>query len=312
MVDARYDTADLPLADRSRHWESAVGTTYFSLQLQFRDSARFNGALHAWTLGGLGLSQLVSSPLCYRRLKQHLPDQDEQYLVTVPRYAPIRFSQGGRDTQCQPGGFLLEHGQSPYEFSYAHDNALWVLKIPGELLRARLRTPDRYCALAFDAGQGAGWLFASYVNLIGGQLLREDHRARQMLGQHLVELLACSLEGDSRVLASQQSAVRHAHLGRIEHYAQQHLCEATLNPEQVAQACGISVRYLHSLYRDQGQTFSEWLREQRLQHAHQALLAVGASHSIARIAQQWGFSDQAHFSRLYKRRYGCTPSQARA
>lgn len=251
-------------------------------------------------------------PLCYRRLKQHLNDvNEEQYLVTVPRRSAIRFSQGGRDTECRPGAFLLEHGQSPYEFSYARDNALWVLKVPGESLRARLHTPNRYCALAFDATQGAGWLFASYVNLIGQQLLRGDDTARHVLGQHLVELLACSVEGDARVLSSQDSPVRNAHLSRIEHYVRQHLGNADLNPTQVAQACGISVRYLHSLYQGQGQTFSEWLCGQRLERAHHTLLSASALHSIARIAQQWGFADQAHFSRLYKRRYGYPPSQAR-
>ena len=32
-VDTRYDTAGLAAPDRSRHWEAAVGNTYFSLQL---------------------------------------------------------------------------------------------------------------------------------------------------------------------------------------------------------------------------------------------------------------------------------------
>lgn len=310
MVDTCYDTAGLPAVDRSRHWEAAVGQTYFSLQLQFQDSARFEGALRSWQLGALSLSHLASSPLCYRRLKQHLRDiGEEQYLVTVPRLAAIRFSQAGRDTQCVPGSFLLEHGQSPYEFSYAQSNELWVLKVPGDMLRMRLHSPDRYCALAFDASQGAGWLFASYVNLIGQQLLRGDETARHVLNQHLVELLSCSIEGDSRVLDSRDSAVRAAHLARIERYAREHLAQMALNPEQVARACGISVRYLHELYRDQGQTFGQWVRSQRLASAHHDLTA--GTQSIARVAQHWGFADQAHFSRSYKRQYGRTPRQAR-
>lgn len=44
-VDTRYDTAGLAAPDRSRHWEAAVGNTYFSLQLQFQDAARFEGSL---------------------------------------------------------------------------------------------------------------------------------------------------------------------------------------------------------------------------------------------------------------------------
>ncbi|AUT45341.1 AraC family transcriptional regulator [Achromobacter sp. AONIH1] len=313
-VDTRYDTAGLAAPDRSRHWEAAVGNTYFSLQLQFQDAARFEGSLRSWRLGALSLSRLASSPLCYRRLKTHLRDcNDEQYLVTVPRQSCIRFAQAGRETLCQPGAFLLEHGHSPYEFSYAQDNALWVLKVPGALLRGRLRTPDRYCALSFDASSGAGWLFASYVDLVGQQLGQQldggDGPARELAAQQLVDLLVCSVQADARVLSSSDSAVRAAHLCRIEDYARRHLGDRDLTPERTAQACGISTRYLHALYRDAGQTFVQWLHEQRLDRAEQALR--GAPVSVASVAHQWGFADQSHFSRLFKRRYGHTPGQAR-
>lgn len=193
--------------------------------------------------------------------------------MTVPRQSGIRFAQAGRETLCQPGAFLLEHGHSPYEFSYAQDNALWVLKVPGALLRGRLRTPDRYCALSFDASSGAGWLFASYVDLVGQQLGQQldggDGPARELAAQQLVDLLVCSVQADARVLSSSDSAVRAAHLCRIEDYARRHLGDRDLTPERTAQACGISTRYLHALYRDAGQTFVQWLHEQRLDRAEQ-------------------------------------------
>jgi AraC-like DNA-binding protein len=34
--------------------------------------------------------------------------------------------------------------------------------------------------------------------------------------------------------------------------------------------------------------------------------------SLSEIAYQWGFGDQAQFSRHYRAKYGCTPSEARA
>ena len=90
--------------------------------------------------------------------------------------------------------------------SYAQDNALSVLKVPGALLRGRLRTPDRYCALSFDASSGAGWLFASYVELVGQQLGQQldggDGPARELAAQQLVDLLVCSVQADARVLSS--------------------------------------------------------------------------------------------------------------
>ena len=101
-VDTRYDTAGLAAPDRSRHWEAAVGNTYFSLQLQFQDAARFEGSLRSWRLGALSLSRLASSPLCYRRLKTHLRDcNDEQYLVTVPRQS-VHTLRPGRPRNAVP------------------------------------------------------------------------------------------------------------------------------------------------------------------------------------------------------------------
>ena len=100
---------------------------------------------------------------------------------------------------------------------------MWVLKVPGALLRGWLRTPDRYCALSFDASSGAGWLFASYVDLVGQQLGQQldggEGPARELAAQQLVDLLVCSVQADARVLSSSDSAVRAAHLCRIEDYA---------------------------------------------------------------------------------------------
>ena len=232
--------------------------------------------------------------------------------MTVPRQSGIRFAQAGRETLCRPGAFLLEHGHSPYEFSYAQDNALWVLKVPGALLRGGCARPTAIARCRSTPAAARAGLFASYVDLVGQQLGQQldggEGPARELAAQQLVDLLVCSVQADARVLSSSDSAVRAAHV-RIEDYARRHLGDRDLTPERTAQACGISTRYLHALYRDAGQTFVQWLHEQRLDRAEQALR--GAPVSVASVAHQWGFADQSHFSRLFKRRYGHTPGQAR-
>ena len=149
------------------------------------------------------------------------------------------------------------------------------------------------------------------MDLVGQQLGQQldggEGPARELAAQQLVDLLVCSVQADARVLSSSDSAVRAAHLCRIEDYARRHLGDRDLTPERTAQACGISTRYLHALYRDAGQTFVQWLHEQRLDRASSARAPV----SVASVAHQWGFADQSHFSRLFKRRYGHTPGQAR-
>jgi len=52
-----------------------------------------------------------------------------------------------------------------------------------------------------------------------------------------------------------------------------------------------------------------YLRDLRLEAAGKALLTTG--HGVARIAAEQGFSDQAHFTRAFKRATGMTPAAFR-
>ena len=91
-----------------------------------------------------------------------------------------------------------------------------------------------------------------------------------------------------------------------------HRDDADLGPEEVAAACGISVRYLHELLRDTNRTLGAWLRDQRLAAAHEDLSNPADHRSIGAIAYAHGFSDQAQFSRAFRARYGLTPKDVRA
>lgn len=150
-------TSQTPTHDRSRHWHDAIAKAYFPLDLQFRNAADFSGDLTLWTLGDVSLSRLTSAALQYRRLPHHLrAEREEQFLVTVPARSDVFFSQCGKDVRCQPGGFILERSHEPYDFSHAEAADLWVMKVDAKTLGGRIRQPDRFCSLQFNAANGAG------------------------------------------------------------------------------------------------------------------------------------------------------------
>ena len=78
----------------------------------------------------------------------------------------------------------------------------------------------------------------------------------------------------------------------------------------MADACGISKRYLHELFGDTNQTVSQFIREERLIAARD-MIAGAVRLSMAEIAYRFGFSDQAQFSRLFRAKFGMTPSDWR-
>lgn len=297
---------------RSRHWRDVISGTYFPLKLTFRDSERFDGRVEAWSFGGVSLSRLTSDALLYERESRHLADEtEEHYLVTVPAISDVYFAQGGRDVRCKPGGFILERSNEPYEFRHDERNDLWVLKVPGSALAGRIRAPDRFCTLQFDARTGVGRLFVDMLTILPVRFDALSAEARATLGQQLVDLIVLAMKEDERTLTSASSSVREAHLTRIETHVRRHLADPDLSPERIAAACGISVRYLHELFRGSNQTVGQWVRDQRLDACRSALSDPACNRTVADVAYGWGFADQAQFSRLFKGRFGVTPRDFR-
>ncbi len=305
-------TRGVDLAARSRYWHETIGRTYFPLDLSFRNPETFDGELTSWQLGTVSLSRLTSDALMYRRLPRHLTAQGpEEFLVTVPAKSEVRFCQCGKEVRANPGSFFIERSHEPYEFSHAEAADLWVMKVSSEMLGGRLRTPDRFCSLEFDATNGANGLFVDMVHLIPRRHDAMTEETRATVGRQLVDLLALALQSDERILTSGLSSVRAAHLTRIEAFVRRKIDDPDLGPDQVAAGCGISVRYLHELLRDTNQTLGQWIRDQRLQAAHEDLESATDTRTIAEIAYARGFSDQAQFSRAFRANFGLTPRDVR-
>lgn len=298
-------------AQRAGHWNRVIAEAYFPLQLSFRDAATFSGRLERRQLGVAALSRLATEPMQYERRPNHISGAaEEEYLITIPRRSPVEFRQLGREVRCDPGGFILERGDEPYRFSYGAPNELCVLKVAKPVLAERLRDPDRFCAAVIDGREGVAGLFTSTLRQLQDLPATEPHVA-EVLGRQLIELLALALDRQVEPEGGVRSAVRAAHLRRAEQVIRRNLSDPALSPEMVADACGISKRYLHELFSDANSTVSQFIREQRLYAARDALQTAQGP-AMAEIAYKFGFSDQAQFSRLFKAMFGLTPSGYRA
>lgn len=303
-----FSTHGLAPQQELPHWREVIGDTYFHLQLQVPQDDRFHGRLDKWDLPTLSLSRLQSSALGYRRLPQHCKDLDRQILVTVPMESDVEFTQLGRQVRCAPGQFLLEYSDEPYEFSHGKDNLLWVLKMPESALQARVGNPSRFCAKAYDAHEGVGKLFRDYVQLLADHSAQQSMVALSLMGAQAIDLLALALHQSSEIEQSKTTLVRSTHVARVEAYIREHLMDADLTPARIAQGCGISLRYLHALFKDEHESVAQSIRVRRLRVAYEQLNS-GAAESVAQVAYRTGFGDQAQFSRLFRTEFGLSPSE---
>ncbi len=112
--------------------------------------------------------------------------------------------------------------------------------------------------------------------------------------------------------AASGSAGQAALLNRIHQTIERWLDDAELSPARVAEAEGISERYLQKLFEAQNDNFTHYLRERRLQRAWIALSNPSEGHRpVSEVAYSCGFSDAAHFSRAFRERFGLPPKAFR-
>lgn len=310
MEVVAHSTAQILPNQRSAHWSRVIADTYFPLQLTFRDPSAFAGTLERRQMGSVSLSRLATEPLQYERRPTHISHtSEEEYLITVPRLSPVEFKQMEREVRCDPGGFILERGDEPYRFSYDAANELSVLKINKRSLAEKVRDPDRLCARTIDARSGLPALFTSMMHQLHSLPPCAD-RASEVLGRQMVEVLALALDASVGDDHQVRTSVRSGHLRRAEHVIRKNLSSPSLSPDFVAEACGISKRYLHELFGDTNQTVSQFIRDERLIAARD-LIASSPTLSMAEIAYRFGFCDQAQFSRLFKAKFDQAPSEWR-
>jgi AraC-like DNA-binding protein len=106
---------------------------------------------------------------------------------------------------------------------------------------------------------------------------------------------------------------RHNLMMRIKQHIDSHLSDCDLTPSDIASALFISTRHLHNLFHEEGDTVSSYIRAERLDRCRNDLADhLSADYTVAAIAARWGFPDAAHFSRIFKSRFGYSPSELRS
>ncbi|KAB2343623.1 AraC-like ligand-binding domain-containing protein [Actinomadura rudentiformis] len=308
-----FSTTTVDEREQLEYWREVVCATFvpFDLETPERRVVGFRGEVSAEALDGMWVAKVVSEPHAVDRppLLVRRSSEDD-YLVNLAVRGRITVAQDGREALLRPGDLAVYDSARPCRIAGLDPFELLVLKVPRTLFEARCPLPRNATATPVRGDHGAGALLSTFFRSLTVQVPGLSPDVLSRVGGILLDLVAAAL---AERLDTGLDLPRAAHLARARRYIIDNIADPDLSPAMVAHALGVSVRYLHMLFRDENTSPFRWILEQRLDRAARLLADPRqAGWSVANIAFSVGFKDASHFTRTFKNRYGLRPRDYRA
>jgi len=145
----------------------------------------------------------------------------------------------------------------------------------------------------------------SHIRTMFEQLQNITARELTSLSGPTIELIAQAFQ----ISRSNKSTKRgKINVSDIKMHILTNLKDYELTLGAIAEAHGITIRYLHMLFEEEQSSISSWIKNQRLENCYRDLeQAKLTGKSITDIALDWGFNDLSYFSRSFKKRFSQSP-----
>ena len=305
-----WSTERLPEPEQFPFWREVVNEAFVPVAVRRSAAGPFRSRVDARRVGSIGVSRITSAAQSVIRTQAEIDSlAGDVCFVNLPLSEGTFASQDGRVARLKPGDFTVIDGARPFELGFEQDFQQISLALPHDLLGPGLAAASRATATPVCGATGVGAIASSALRAFAADEAPLDRHTARLLTEELGRLIALAL---GAAAAPWPATTRSILLAAAHDEVARSLADHKLSPAHVAERLSISPRYLHRLFADQGVSFSRWVLEQRLQRCHRELSDLPQQHrSISTIANGAGFLDPSYFARVFKARYGVTPSQVR-
>ncbi|MEU4683475.1 helix-turn-helix domain-containing protein [Streptomyces xinghaiensis] len=317
MSVTEFSTESVAAPERFALFEEAAARSHLLNRIHSDQHEDFRARMRILHLNDLQLSALAYPQIQVVRTAKLIRQSDpEVYQVNCVINGTGGAAQAGNVSALSAGQIVVIDSSTPYEIELqaAPDQmSSIVVYIPRSLLPLPRHKLQHLFAVPITSNQGFGAVFSHWLNDLNTRAHEFTPADIPTLTTVTIDLLTSFL---SRLLADEDALPPEARnrvlLEKIHEFINRHLSDPSLSTEVIASAHQVSVRQLHRLFAEGDTTPAAWIRQRRLERCRRDLtdprLGTRPIHSIA---ARWGFSDPAHFSRVFRTAYGLSPRDYR-
>ncbi|MFJ5546185.1 helix-turn-helix domain-containing protein [Streptomyces sp. NPDC093225] len=291
-----------------------VSNDVMPVMLSTRRAADFQADVTYLDLGVVGLSVVTSSPVISRRTAAHVRRGDPEHVqLALITQGAVRISQRDNESVVAGGLVLTDTSRPSGGACTAERTETVIMQIPRQALPLNSNRVDRLLGQGLAADAGTGAILADFLKTLvarGPGCRPEELRAMGTVALDVATAFLAQQLGDPGEAPAEARAQET--LQRIHRFIENNLGDPDLTPRAIAERHSMSLRRLHTLFGDQPLTLAAHIRRTRLARAHSELAREDLSgQPVQMIANRWGFSSAAAFSRAFRDAYGITPTEHR-
>lgn len=292
-----FHTGSIRKEARLQYWNRVANTAFGAMHV-VPSSQRFTGCLKRRIFRGVELVSVESTPVSVEGLSG---SSRNGVFLLLNQQGNSKLQQRGQQAVLRAGELTAVYAGEPYLIESSQDHVTHILYLPGRQLEETL---EAHIAVAHAADECD--LLASFVRRLAG--LDGKQQGPGNLLQTTRDLIELNWPTPRKRPGRIGAAAWEQHL---RHYVEQHLGEPELNAQRIAEALGITSRYVQMIFARMQTTASQYILERRLQLVADRLRAESVSR-ISDLALEAGFSDLSHFCRRFRSRFGVSARAYRA
>ncbi|HDR9028329.1 TPA: helix-turn-helix domain-containing protein [Burkholderia vietnamiensis] len=307
---ARMQAGGMALGDAEEIWREALRPLY---EVGRPRTSPFEASIRVWDLGSMLMTRhFVRDEVQFRRTRRKIVSTPaEHYLAHCLLEGSLASEFDGTQQRVEPNSIALRD-LSVENVGFAKSAPMITLTVPRAPLESRLPAGARLHAATWAAADPIGAMLAAHMQNVAKLAPQMTHEQARLAGEATLGLLASCLlpkakpsvrAGDPRL----GPMLRARALSCIE----RRLSDPDLDAAAVCREIGVSRTALYELFAASGGV-ARHIRSRRLDEAMRRLrLTAGPKERIGEIAYGLGFPSESTFSRSFRERFGCAPSEAR-
>ncbi|MBE8472053.1 AraC-like ligand-binding domain-containing protein [Streptomyces justiciae] len=300
-----FCTRSVPPRESLEFWHDAVFATLVGMDIR-TEGGTYDATMRTDRLGDLRITTVDCDPgEVHRDARRVARGDGTEVFVAVQASGTAQVEQDGRYTELRPGDIAFFETVRPYRTRFPQRFQLKIFAVPRRLLGQPEEALGRITAQAVRPRGGLAALLSPFMSRLADTSESYSGPVADRIAESAVGLLAATAAEQLGEEPAELPGAERVLLLRVQRYVRWNLADPALTPAVIARAHGISVRYLHRLFEQEGTTVGRWIRGLRLQECRRELTDAAG---LGGVARRWGFSGTAHFARAFRREYGTSPT----